>query len=93
MAEEKTEEKNKLQSRKFRVWIVWLVLAIVTIVSSTVIMIIIHQVNDLLVTMTEKMLAWFFYISALYLGVNFGQKATFALSDALNKKKSEENNG
>ena len=86
------EEKSKMQSRKFVVWIVWLVLAVAIIVSSTVIMVILHEVNDILVTTTEKVLSWFFYISALYLGVNFGQKAAFALSDALKKKQEEETN-
>ena len=93
MAEEKTEDKNKLQSRKFVVWVAWLVLAVAIIVSSTVIMVILHEVNDILVTTTEKVLSWFFYISMMYLGVNVGQKAVFALSDALKKKQEEETNG
>lgn len=86
------EEKSKMQSRKFVVWIVWLVLAVAIIVSSTVIMVILHEVNDILVTTTEKVLSWFFYISMMYLGVNVGQKAAFALSDALKKKQEEETN-
>lgn len=90
----KEEEKsNKMQSRKFVVWVVWLVLAVAIIVSSTVIMVILHEVNDILVTTTEKVLSWFFYISMMYLGVNVGQKAAFALSDALKKKQEEETNG
>jgi hypothetical protein len=90
----KEEEKsNKMQSRKFVVWIVWLVLAVAIIVSSTVIMVILHEVNDILVTTTGKVLSWFFYISMMYLGVNVGQKAAFALSDALKKKQEEETNG
>ena len=93
MAEEKTEDKNKLQSRKFVVWVAWLVLAVAIIVSSTVIMVILHEVNDILVTTTEKVLSWFFYISMMYLGVNIGKKAVFALSDALMKKQEEETNG
>ena len=86
------EEKSKMQSRKFVVWIVWLVLSVAIIVSSTVIMVILHEVNDILVTTTEKVLSWFFYISMMYLGVNVGQKAAFALSDALKKKQEEEAN-
>lgn len=86
------EEKSKMQSRKFVVWVVWLVLAVAIIVSSTVIMVILHEVNDILVTTTEKVLSWFFYISMMYLGVNVGQKAAFALSDALKKKQEEEAN-
>lgn len=90
----KEEEKsNKMQSRKFVVWVVWLVLAVAIIVSSTVIMVILHEVNDILVTTTEKVLSWFFYVSMMYLGVNVGQKAAFALSDALKKKQEEETNG
>jgi hypothetical protein len=86
------EEKSKMQSRKFVVWVAWLVLAVAIIVSSTVIMVILHEVNDILVTTTEKVLSWFFYISMMYLGVNVGQKAVFALSDALKKKQEEETN-
>ena len=83
------EEKSKMQSRKFVVWVVWLVLAVAIIVSSTVIMVILHEVNDILVTTTEKVLSWFFYISMMYLGVNVGQKAAFAISNALKKDKDE----
>lgn len=90
---EEEEKSNKMQSRKFVVWVVWLVLAVAIIVSSTVIMVILHEVNDILVTTTEKVLSWFFYISMMYLGVNVGQKAAFALSDALKKKQEEETNG
>lgn len=96
MAEEKTEEKDgKLQSRKFVVWIVWLVLAVLIIVSSTVVMVMLHEVNDILLTTTEKVLSWFFYVSMMYLGMNVGQKAVFALSDVFKPKdeKQEENNG
>ena len=80
------EEKKKTDSRKFLVWIIWLIVALVIIAWATVVMIITKQVADGLVSLVEKVLAYFFAISMMYLGVNVGQKIGFAFADALSFK-------
>jgi len=87
---EKAEEKPaKLQSRKFLVWVVWLVLTL--IVGVVVLISCIKNVVavEKTVELFEAVLKDFFYISAFYLGANFGQKAAFAISDALASKNEE----
>ena len=79
-----TEEKDtKLKSRKFIVWIVWLVLTVLILVLSIGIMIVTQTMPETLTELIEKELGWFFAVSMMYLGMNAGQKAAFAISDAI----------
>lgn len=77
---------EKLKSRKFAVWIVWLILTILVILFCTVVMIVTHSITQELTSLIEKVLGWFFAISMMYLGVNAGQKAAFAIGDAISGK-------
>lgn len=87
MPEEKTEEKpSKLQSRKFVVWLVWCIIAIVNLVIDAIIIIYTRNVTEEMMSLTEKVLGWFFAVSMMYLGMNAGQKVGFAISDALTSK-------
>lgn len=87
MPEEKTEEKpSKLQSRKFVVWLVWCTIAIVNLVIDAIIIIYTRNVTEEMMSLTEKVLGWFFAVSMMYLGMNAGQKVGFAISDALTSK-------
>lgn len=87
--EEKTEieKKSKMQSRKFLVWLVWL---IITLIVGVIVLICciknITAVIDQSMDLFSAVLKDFFWISAAYLGVNFGQKAAFAISDALSTR-------
>lgn len=67
--EEVTEEKktNKLQSRKFVVWLTWLVITIGVIILSFV-------KSDSTDSLILEVLKYFFGVSMLYLGVNVAQK-------------------
>ena len=82
---------EKLKSRKFVVWIVWLVLTVLVLLFCTVVMIITHSITSELTSLIEKVLAWFFAISMMYMGVNVGQKAAYAIGDAISShSKTEE---
>lgn len=67
--EEIAEEKktNKLQSRKFVVWLTWLVITIGVIILSFV-------KSDSTDNLILEVLKYFFGVSMLYLGVNVAQK-------------------
>jgi len=82
MAEENTENKNKMTSRKFLVWITWLILMIGIIVLSFV-----RNTGDDLIS---SALQDFFFVSITYLGVNGVQKVGFAVSDALSSGTAKE---
>lgn len=82
MAEENTENKNKMTSRKFLVWITWLILMIGIIVLSFV-----RKTGDDLIS---SALQDFFFVSITYLGVNGVQKVGFAVSDALSSGTAKE---
>lgn len=91
MSEEKEEKPGKLQSRKFVVWLVWCIIAIVNLVIDAIIIIVTKNVTAEMMSLTEKVLGWFFAVSMMYLGMNAGQKVGFAISDALaGKAESEE---
>lgn len=90
--EEKTEE-SKLKSRKFVVWLVWLIIAVLDLILDGIIIIITKNITDELISLTEKILSWFFAVSMMYLGMNVVQKGTFALADAWQSKKEEEQEG
>ena len=79
---------DKLQSRKFVVWLVWLIIAILTLIIDVLIVLITKEITDGMLSLTEKILSWFFAVSMMYLGVNVAQKGAFAIADAL-KKESE----
>ena len=81
-----SEGNSKLQSRKFVVWLVWYIIAIVNLVIDAIVIIITKNVTAEMVSLTEKVLGWFFAISMMYLGMNVSQKVGFALSDALSAK-------
>ena len=80
------EEKKKTDSRKFVVWLTWLIISVLMIAWCTIVILITKQITELLVGLIEKVLAYFFAVSMMYLGVNVGQKAAFALSDAIMAK-------
>ncbi len=86
---------EKMKSRKFAVWLVWLILTVLIVLFCTVVMIITHEITESMTSLIEKTLSWFFAISMMYLGMNAGQKAAFALSDAITgqKEKDEEVEG
>lgn len=83
-----TEEK--LNSRKFVVWITWLIIAIAVIVFCTVVMIVTKNITESLTSLIEKTLGWFFAVSMMYLGVNAGQKVGLALADKIENKEKEQ---
>lgn len=78
---------EKLKSRKFAVWLVWLVLTVIILLFCALVMIITKEITESMTSLIEKTLSWFFAISMMYLGVNAGQKAAFAIGDALGTKK------
>lgn len=77
MAEKKTD------SRKFVVWLIWLIITILVIAWCALVMIITKQIQDQLIGLIEKALAYFFAVSMMYLGVNVGQKVGLSIADAL----------
>ena len=77
------QTETKLKSRKFTVWLVWLILTILVLILSITIMCVTKTMPETLAELIEKELGWFFAISMMYLGVNAGQKAAFAISDAM----------
>ena len=77
---------DKLQSRKFVVWVTWLIVAVVSIVLVVTTVILTKQFTEYLASLTEKVLGWFFAISMMYLGVNVVQKGAFAIADVFAKK-------
>lgn len=86
MSEEKEEKPSKLQSRKFVVWLVWCIIAITNLVIDVIIVIVTRNITAEMMSLTEKVLGWFFAVSMMYLGMNAGQKVGFAISDALASK-------
>lgn len=76
------EEKNtkKLNSRKFAVWFIWTLLA-----AAIVVMGFIRDSEQLIIKLSE----YYFFISAIYLGVNVTQKGIQAFKDV--NKTNEEN--
>lgn len=77
---------DKLQSRKFVVWVTWLIVAVVSIVLVVTTVILTKQFTEYLASLIEKVLGWFFAISMMYLGVNVVQKGAFAIADVFAKK-------
>ena len=86
------ENKNKLSSRKFIVWLIWLILLALVIVLDITVLAITKAFPESLIEFSKLMVKYFFYISGLYLGVNFGQKAVFAYKDTKVHPKEEEEN-
>lgn len=86
MGESDIKETKKRDSRKFLVWVAWLVIAVLVFVWCTVVMIFTKQIVESIVSLAEKVLAYFFAVSMMYLGVNVGQKMGFAFADALTAK-------
>ena len=64
-------------------WLVWCIIAIVNLVIDAIVIVITKNVTAEMVSLTEKVLGWFFAISMMYLGMNVGQKAAFAIGDAI----------
>jgi len=83
MAEKKTD------SRKFVVWLIWLIITILVIAWCALVMIITKQIQDQLIGLIEKCLAYFFAVSMMYLGVNVGQKVGLAFAEKLLNKEEE----
>ena len=86
MTEKKEDNKRKRDSRKFVVWMVWFFITILVIAWCAAVMIITKQIEQSMVTLTEKVLSFFFAVSMMYLGMNVGQKMGFAFADALTTK-------
>lgn len=86
MAEEKT---NKLQSRKFVVWLVWTILSCLILVICGAVVLITKSAPDSIMTLIEKVITSYLAVSLIYLGVNAGQKVGFAVSEAIQSKKTE----
>ncbi len=84
MAEKKTD------SRKFVVWLIWLIITILVIAWCALVMIITKQIQDQLIGLIEKALAYFFAVSMMYLGVNVGQKVGLAFAEKLLNKEEED---
>ena len=82
-------ETKKTDSRKFVVWLVWLIITILVIAWCALVMIITKQIQDQLIGLIEKSLAYFFAVSMMYLGVNVGQKVGLALAEKLLNKEEE----
>ena len=74
---DKKEKTRKTDSRKFVVWLTWLILSLGVLIYTFI-----SKETSIL----EKTLDCFFAISMLYLGVNVGQKACYAIADALKEK-------
>lgn len=90
MSEEVEKKEKKLQSRKFLVWFVWLILSMITLSISIVTMIVTKSFPETVVDLLKAVLQYFFYVSALYLGVNGIQKVGFAISDALSSREEKD---
>ena len=90
------EEKNKLESRKFLVWITWLVLALSLIIICTMFLFVVKssekftEIANIAIEFIKQILGWFFIISSVYLGVNVTQKVGLAIADIFTSKKDEE---
>ena len=82
-------ETKKTDSRKFVVWLVWLIITILVIAWCALVMIITKQIQDQLICLIEKSLAYFFAVSMMYLGVNVGQKVGLAFAEKLLNKEEE----
>ncbi len=82
---------DKLQSRKFTVWLVWLIIAVLVLAVLGISVIVTKNTNEKLIDLFSNTLQNFFVISAIYLGVNVLQKGAFAIADVFTAKKEEEN--
>ena len=82
---------DKLQSRKFTVWLVWLIIAVLVLAVFGISVIVTKNTNEKLIDLFSNTLQNFFVISAIYLGVNVLQKGAFAIADVFAAKKEEEN--
>lgn len=82
---------DKLQSRKFTVWLVWLIIAVLVLAVFGISVIVTKNANEKLIDLFSNTLQNFFVISAIYLGVNVLQKGAFAIADVFTAKKEEEN--
>ncbi len=82
---------DKLQSRKFTVWLVWLIIAALVLAVLGISVIVTKNTNEKLIDLFSNTLQNFFVISAIYLGVNVLQKGAFAIADVFTAKKEEEN--
>ena len=58
-------ETKKTDSRKFVVWLVWLIITILVIAWCALVMIITKQIQDQLIGLIEKSLAYFFAVSMM----------------------------
>lgn len=76
-----TEEKMK--SRKFIVWLVWCVITIFILIFC------ICRNPENASGLIEKVLGYFSGVSLLYLGCNAGQKAAYAIADAIKSEPEE----
>lgn len=82
--EENKDVKKKTDSRKFIVWLVWLLIVIVNLaIDLTIVLVTKKSMGTEIVSLTEKILGWFFAISMMYLGMNVTQKVGFAITDML----------
>lgn len=86
------ENKNKLSSRKFIVWLTWLILSAIVIVLDITVLTITKAFPESLIEFSKLMMKYFFTISGLYLGLNVGQKVAFAYKDTKVQPKEEEEN-
>lgn len=84
------KDTKKTDSRKFVVWLTWLIISLLVIVWCGIVMIITKQLAENLITLIEKVLAWFFAISMMYLGVNVGQKVGLAFAEKFMKEEIED---
>ena len=82
----------KLKSRKFLVWVVWFVLTVAVFCLCVIAMFVTKSMSETMTALMDKVLGWFFAVSMMYLGVNVGQKAALAISEALAEKVEESAN-
>lgn len=87
---EEKKLKEKMSSRKFVVWITWLVIFALSVALDIIVLIITKNFPESLIELTTLVVSSFFKISALYLGVNFGQKAVYAIKDKKENNTKEE---
>ena len=80
---------DKVQSRKFVVWLVWVIITVLLVVAIGIAFVITKDKPDSLIELFGKTLDHLFTISAIYLGVNVIQKGAFAIADVLAAKKEE----
>ena len=83
-------DSNKMNSRKFIVWLVWLLITLVLFAFCTIVMLVTKQILESMTSLIEKTLTYFFSISMMYLGCNASQKVGVAFADAIVNKNTEE---